>query len=533
MDELIMQLDERTQKDNKDKDQYAITMPGREEIAQRLSYQIDLLKHPDPYLKFKLCSPKPFIISGPHGSGKTYVIEAYAKFLNRIVVTIDCAESFSFWGSEKWDLDEEIDELKSHAPHAILALDNLDELCVKREVLMKPKVRMLFDHVRLLPQLGIIIIGMTSCPEKLAPLFNRSSLFGDILPLPRSPRALVESVLQERLAELPHDEDLPLKPLSYRLTGRSLCDVVYVLEQAAAAAARERAERIGASHLKFAQTLLFSGSLKDHAAFFSGANFQLPGHRALAEFFNREVVEPLRLLEEGVEDAFPESILLYGESGSGKSYAVKQLAAYLGWYCAEFNAASTASPYIHDTPKKMREIFEQAAARAPALVIIDEAEHYLGRRELGDRQYEAEESAELLRLFAEARERNVLLIGITNLLERIEPAMLRPGRFGLKFRLDHAAGDDLQELVRSLLVADPNLQCNSAECSASIARALEGRTTAQVAELMRLLRREAWRQHCVTMDRKFIRKALPALLRRFDEECRPPTPKPYLVRASA
>lgn len=187
--------------------------------------------------------------------------------------------------------------------------------------------------------------------------------------------------------------------------------------------------------------------------------FRLPGRPHLEQFFNEHVVDivrdPERYARLGV--GFPSPILLYGPPGSGKTYAVERLVEYLRWPLFEIEATSVGSPYIHETSRQIGETFERAAASAPSIVVIDEMDSLLlDRKTSGSTgRYAVEEVAEFLRQVPEASQNRVLVVGMTNLLELLDPAMLRRGRFDHVIEVGMPTREEVQELVDSLLARVP------------------------------------------------------------------------------
>ena len=88
-----------------------------------------------------------------------------------------------------------------------------------------------------------------------------------------------------------------------------------------------------------------------------------------------------------------------------------------------------ASPYIHDTSKKIGEVFQKAIDQAPSVLVIDEIEAYVGQRTSNSQSFNIEEVDEFLRNIPRAIEAKVIVFGMTNHLEMIDSAILRKGRF--------------------------------------------------------------------------------------------------------
>lgn len=182
--------------------------------------------------------------------------------------------------------------------------------------------------------------------------------------------------------------------------------------------------------------------------------FTLTGRPELEKFFNEHIInilnEPERYKKLGID--FPSSIILYGPPGCGKTYAVDKLVEFLDLPKYEINSSTIASPYIHDTSKKISAMFEAAANSAPSVVVIDEMESYMSdRNSFGESSHHTEEVAEFLRQIQEANKKHVLVIAMTNLLDKIDPAILRKGRFDHHIEVGYPSEEEIKSLLEFLL----------------------------------------------------------------------------------
>jgi len=113
--------------------------------------------------------------------------------------------------------------------------------------------------------------------------------------------------------------------------------------------------------------------------------FELAGRPELAAFFNEHIVDIIlhrdRYKALGIE--FPSAVILHGPPGCGKTFAVDRLVDFLGWPSFQIDASSVASPYIHETSKKVAQVFDKAMENAPSVLVIDEMEAFLADREIG------------------------------------------------------------------------------------------------------------------------------------------------------
>lgn len=214
------------------------------------------------------------------------------------------------------------------------------------------------------------------------------------------------------------------------------------------------------------------------------AIFELPGRLKLADFFNEHIIDIIknrvRYQTLGIE--FPSAVILHGPPGTGKTFAVERLVNYLGWPYFQIDASSVASPYIHETSKKVAEVFDKAMENAPSVLVIDEMEAFLADREMGSGHHRVEEVAEFLRRIPEAAKNDVLIIAMTNRIDMIDPAVLRRGRFDHIIKVDFASEDEVLALLEKLLSTVPT---ESDVDPAPFAKQLSGRPLSDVAYVVR------------------------------------------------
>lgn len=209
--------------------------------------------------------------------------------------------------------------------------------------------------------------------------------------------------------------------------------------------------------------------------------FSLPGRPEIEKFFNEHIInilkEPERYKKLGID--FPSSIILYGPPGCGKTYAVDKLVEFLCLPKFEINSATIASPYIHDTAKKIANVFETAIQQAPSIIVIDEMESYLSNRnELNSGNNHYEEVAEFLRQIQEAQKNKVLIIAMTNMYNKIDPAILRRGRFDHHIEVGLPSKEEIESLLGNIT---KNISLSSEVNLKELAEKLVGKTLADVA----------------------------------------------------
>ena len=212
--------------------------------------------------------------------------------------------------------------------------------------------------------------------------------------------------------------------------------------------------------------------------------FELAGRSDLAAFFNEHIVDIIlhrdRYKALGIE--FPSAIILHGPPGCGKTFAVERLIDFLGWPNYQIDASSIGSKYIHETSKKVAEVFETAMENAPSVLVIDEMEAFLADREMGSGHHRVEEVAEFLRRIPEAVKKDVLIIAMTNRIEMIDPAIQRRGRFDHVINVGFASEVEVRALLDKLLSSlpkEPDVD------SKPLAKELAGRPLSDVSFVVR------------------------------------------------
>ena len=147
----------------------------------------------------------------------------------------------------------------------------------------------------------------------------------------------------------------------------------------------------------------------------------------------REMIElplkhPILFTRLGIDP--PRGVLLHGPPGTGKTLIAKAVASETNAHFTSINGPEIISKYYGESEKQLREIFDEAAANAPAIIFIDELDSIAPKREDVSGEVERRVVAQLLTLLDGMQGRdNVVVIGATNRQDAIDPALRRPGRF--------------------------------------------------------------------------------------------------------
>ncbi len=126
----------------------------------------------------------------------------------------------------------------------------------------------------------------------------------------------------------------------------------------------------------------------------------------------------------------PKGILLHGPPGTGKTLLAKAVANESGAQFFAQSAASFVEMFAGLGAARIRRLFAIARKHEPAIIFIDELDAVGGRRGM---DISGEKDQTLNQLLVEmdgfSSSGRVVVIAASNLLEKLDPALLRPGRF--------------------------------------------------------------------------------------------------------
>jgi len=125
----------------------------------------------------------------------------------------------------------------------------------------------------------------------------------------------------------------------------------------------------------------------------------------------------------------PSGVLLYGPPGTGKTLIAKAVANEVDAHFEVIDGPEIVSKYKGESEERLRETFDRAIENQPAVVFVDEIDSIAGTRD-GDADMENRVVAQLLTLMDGLEERGqVIVVGATNRVDAIDPALRRGGRF--------------------------------------------------------------------------------------------------------
>ncbi len=181
----------------------------------------------------------------------------------------------------------------------------------------------------------------------------------------------------------------------------------------------------------------------------------------------------------------PRGLLMVGPPGTGKTLIAKALAGEAGVSFMAVSGSDFSAPLIGIAKGRVSKLFEQARKKAPCLIFIDEIDA-IGRKRGGggsaaDREFEATLNQLLVEMDGFNTTAGVIVIGATNRVDVLDPALLRPGRFD---RQVHIGLPDVSGREAILGVHARTIKLAAGVSLASVAKGTPGFSGADLGNLL-------------------------------------------------
>uniref|UniRef100_A0A6I8NS16 non-chaperonin molecular chaperone ATPase n=1 Tax=Ornithorhynchus anatinus TaxID=9258 RepID=A0A6I8NS16_ORNAN len=415
------------------------------------------LRQPELFRRFGIPPPRGVLLYGPPGTGKTMIARALASQAGAHMAVINGPEIISrFYGETEARLRQIFAEATLRYP-SIVFIDELDALCPKREKAQNEvEKRVVASLLTLMDGIGsegslgrVLVLGATNRPQALDPALRRPGRFDKELEIgvPSAPARL--DILQKLLRPVPHtltpDQLTRLADAAHGYVGadlKALCDQAGLralrraLWEAPDIPDRDLAGSVRVTFGDFQRGMrdVRPSAMREVAVDVPKVSWADVGGLADVKVKLRQAVEwPLKHPEAfatmGIEP--PKGILLYGPPGCCKTMIAKALANESRLNFLVVKGPELMSKYVGESERAVREIFRKARAVAPAIVFFDELDALAvergsssGAGNVADRVV-----AQLLtEMDGVERLTGVTVLAATNRPDRIDKALLRPGR---------------------------------------------------------------------------------------------------------
>jgi cell division protease FtsH len=150
-----------------------------------------------------------------------------------------------------------------------------------------------------------------------------------------------------------------------------------------------------------------------------------------------------------LEELIPRGMIFWGPPGTGKTYFAKAIAASIGAAITIVSGPELKSKWVGESEENLRQIFHKARQSAPSIIVFDEIDSFATAR--GTYTGSGVEHSMVNQLLTEMdgfhKDELVFVVGTTNFVESLDPALLRPGRFEFHLHIPYPEDDDRREIL--------------------------------------------------------------------------------------
>ena len=414
------------------------------------------LRHPELFERLGVEAPKGVLLHGPPGTGKTLLAKAVASETNANFHSISGPEIMSkFYGQSEENLRDIFKQAEENAP-SIIFIDELDSIAPKRdEVTGEVERRVVAQLLALMDGLQargkVVVIGATNRPNALDPALRRPGRFDREIEIGVPDRDGRLEILQIHTRGMPLAKDVDLSELAGFTHGYVGADMSALCKEAAMRSLRrilpeidiqvdyvppDVLNRLEVTRDDFLQAYreLEPSTMREVLIEKPNVRWDDIGGLDEAKQELRESIEwPLKMnkLFAHFDARPPRGIMLYGPPGTGKTLLAKAVATESEANFISIKGPEVMSKWVGESEKAVRMIFKKAKQVAPCIVFLDELDAIAHVRGFDTDSGVSERVVNQLLTSMDGLEtlEGVCVIGATNRPDRLDPAMLRTGRF--------------------------------------------------------------------------------------------------------
>ena len=482
---------------------------GLEREVARVREIVELpLKYPRVFERLGILAPKGVLLYGPPGTGKTLLARAVASESRVHFIHLNGPEIMrKFYGESEAKLREVFEEAARRAP-AILFIDEIDAVAPKRaEVTGEVEKRVVAQLLSLMDGFvargQVIVIGATNIPEVLDPALRRPGRFDREIEIGVPNQQARLQILRIHTRAMPLAPDVNLREIAEHSHGFVGADLEALCQEVGMIALRGflsaiplEADGATSADLESLQVTRedFVAGLKEVEP---SATREFYIEKSSSTFASLGGLNDVKRLLDGVIEhshirdeiydqvglAPPRGLVLVGPSGTGKTAMARALSGEKQIPLIAIDGPQLYSKWLGESERALREVFKKARRAAPCILFfdtIDAVAPRFGADQSGTDVYQRILS-QLLREIDNLHDvKGVILLAATNRPERIEPALLRSGRFDYVLQFNKPDAVDRAAIIRlccSRVPLAPEVDLNE------FAQQMEGLTGADIESL--------------------------------------------------
>ncbi len=383
------------------------------------------------------------LLAGPSGVGKTHLLGHAAWNADATLVQPDPGDLQTAGGSDLSELLDDVRRAADRAPRAVVHLDGLDAFGAGGRDDSGRVARLAAEIDDLRETDGTVVVGEATATEDVPQKLRRGDRLArtvEVGPPDRADRGAILTAITQG-TRLGSDADP--SEIGVRAFGYTAADLLALAEYALESAVDRALDETGAETTPrpVVTTADFDAALRaTDPSSLGGTAVERPdvsfddvgGLAGVKRELTRSIEWPLRHPEafERLGIDAPKGVLLYGPPGTGKTLLARAVAATTDANFVPVNGPELLDKYVGESERAVRELFDRARANAPVVVFFDEMDALAPSRS-GENDASAPErvvSQLLTELDGLVSRGGVTVIGATNRPDRLDPALLRPGR---------------------------------------------------------------------------------------------------------
>lgn len=432
---------------------------GMEDAKRQIREIVENRLHPGKFGKYGVVR-NGILLFGPRGSGKTFLAEATAGEFGLSYYYVSPTSLFDMWmGNTASHVREAFRKAASRVP-AVLFIDEMDSVGNKRQDLSHAgdpggggrernnvvlQLMQCIDQYRSKP--GLILMAATNLVESIDPALVREGRFDVRLRIDLPDEGTRKRIFEAQLTKKPW-KPFGLDEAARRTPGASAAKIKSIVDRTAEIAAREN-RQIEERDL---QRALDETGGKDRPLL-QPIQWEDLIVEADVEQELRTLVRQLNAQWSATKGMMvPTGVLLIGPPGTGKTMIGRLIATQTKRSFYPLSAADILGSQVGASVKKLSEVFARARESSPSIIFFDEIDGLLpannGLLNIHDTQLVEQCRTEISQL---EPEHNVFLVGTTNHLDQIDPAIRRGGRFSEKIEIGLPGQVNRERLLRRYL----------------------------------------------------------------------------------
>ncbi len=448
---------------------------GLKPQVHRIREMIELpLRYPEVFEKLGIDAPKGVLLHGPPGCGKTLIARSIAHETEANFYSVSGPEIVhKFYGESEAHLRKIFAEASAKGP-SIVFLDEIDAIAPQREkVVGDVEKRVVAQLLALMDGLNkrqnLIVIAATNIPNALDPALRRPGRFDREIAIPIPDKNGRLEILEIHSRGMPLSPDVDMSHLAEITHGFVGADLEALCREAAMICLRrilpdidfamagipyEQLSRLEVRMDDFMTALREVEPSAIREVFVEVPDVKwddVGGHSELKARLVESVEWPLKFPEIFVEAGAkpPKGILLAGPPGCGKTLLAKAIANESKVNFISVKGPSLLSKYVGESEQGVREVFRKARQASPCIMFFDEIDALVPAR--GGGSSDSHVSERVLSQFLAEMDgieelKGVLVLGATNRLDILDPAILRAGRFDEIFEIPMPTEQDRVEI---------------------------------------------------------------------------------------